>query len=123
MNPNTAQLQFTAREANGQRYIAVSTGQIQAEDDALELVSACAEHDTNLVLLPQASLSADFLRLSTRVAGLVLGKLMNYGIKAAAVYDATQASGALADFLLETNQGRDFRVYPDESAAVAWLTT
>lgn len=102
---------FTAIFKGGHVYVTVTSGKITAEQDALDLIAACMEHNTNLLLLPAACLSEEFLRLSTRVAGLVLQKLGNYHIKTVAVLDAAAASGHLREFLSETNRGRSFRAY------------
>lgn len=114
-------MEFTAVTKAGQVYVAVTGGQITTERDGLDLISACMEHNTNLLLLPAACLSEDFLRLSTRVAGLVLQKLGNYSIKTVAVLDAAGTSGHLREFLYETNQGRSFRAYANLADAEAWL--
>lgn len=117
-----SKMEYTSVNQNGQIYVTVTSGQIRAEQDGLDLVSACAEHGTNLLLLPAACLSDDFLRLSTRVAGLVLQKLGNYNIKAAAVFDASNTSERFREFMSESNQGQAFRVYANIKDAQAWLT-
>ncbi len=53
--------------------------------------------------------SPDFLKLSTGVAGEVFQKFVNYGLGCAIVGDITRAlenSGALRDFVRETNKGK-----------------
>ncbi|KLU63384.1 hypothetical protein CEB3_c02540 [Peptococcaceae bacterium CEB3] len=104
-------MEYTTTNKNGQIYVTVTGGQIQTERDGLALVSACADHGTNLLMLPSTCLSEDFLRLSTCVAGWVLQKLANYNIKAVAVYDVNNTSGRFKAFLSEANQGQAFRVY------------
>jgi hypothetical protein len=115
-------MRFNTHVANGSSYLVVTDGQLTAESDAVELVSACVEHDTNLLLLPQSAISADFRDLSTRLAGLVLGKLANYRIRTVAVIDSSDAKGAWADFLAEARNGPDFRVCATDAEAVNWLT-
>ena len=114
-------MKYTAINKNGLVYLAVTGGQIKAEQDGLELVSACAERGTNLLLLPAVCLSDDFLRLSTCVAGLVLQKLGNYNIKTVAVLDTRKTSERFREFLFESNQGQLFRVYANTNEAEAWL--
>jgi len=109
-------------EKNGVRYIRLTGGEIAREADALTVVQFCAEHDTNLVLIPGERLSSEFLRLSTAVAGLVLQKLSNYFIRAAAVLDAASVRGKFRDFMLETNRGNLFRIFDGEQQAEEWLT-
>ena len=115
------QMVCTAVNRNGRVYVTVAGGQIRTEQDGLDLVAACWEHETSLLLLPAACLSDDFLRLSTRVAGLVLQKLGNYQIKTAAVLDPDGTSARFREFLSESNQGRMFRAYADAEEAEAWL--
>ncbi|WP_027086884.1 DUF4180 domain-containing protein [Cohnella panacarvi] len=106
---------------NERDYIVVVSGEIRQEQDGLNLVAACAENGTNKVMLPAACLSEEFLQLSTRVAGLVLQKLTNYNIKAAAVLDADKARGKFKDFLAEANRGKLFRAFENREQAESWL--
>ncbi len=114
-------MEYTPINKNGQIYIIVTGGQIKTEEDGLALISACVEHGTNLLMLPAACLSEDFLRLSTRVAGLVLQKLRNYNIKAVAILDAKITSQRFKEFLSESNKGQEFRIYNNFEDAEAWL--
>ncbi len=109
------------RQRDGQVYVAVTSGQIMAEQDGVDLVGVCFGCGAERLLLPAASLSDEFLRLSTRVCGLVMQKLGNYHIKAAAVLGASAVKGKFADFLIETNRGRMFRSFENEPDALDWL--
>jgi len=114
-------MEYTSINKNGQVYIIVTGGQIKTEEDGLDLVSACVEQGTNLLMLPADCLSEDFLHLSTRVAGLVLQKLRNYNIKAVAILDAKTTSQRFKEFLSESNKGQEFRIYDNFEDAEAWL--
>jgi len=114
-------MQFNKVHKNGQDYIEVVSGEIREEQDGLRLVAACAENGTHKVMLPAACLSESFLQLSTRVAGLVLQKLVNYNIKAVAVLDADQTRGKFKDFLAEANRGKLFHAFEDRGQAESWL--
>jgi PadR family transcriptional regulator, regulatory protein AphA len=97
-------------------------GLVQCENDALDLVSACAEHDASKLLVDAACLSEEFFRLRTGLAGAVLQKLVNYGIRAAVVAPPGAAQqGKFKDFWLETNRGSQLRFADDREAALAWL--
>lgn len=64
---------------------------------------------TEVVAVPVARLGEGFLTLSTRIAGEVIQKFVNYGFRLAFVGDiseATAASKALRDFVRESNRGR-----------------
>ncbi len=108
---------------NGQKYVKLipKEGLVASESDGRTLVQFCAEGDTNLLMLPFACLAPEFLRLSTGVAGLVLQKLTNYSIRAAAVLDTAAIKGKFKDFMLEANRGQSFRVFDSEEQAEQWL--
>ena len=90
--------------------------------DAGDLIGAAAAHQARLVVLPAARLSPDFLRLSTGLAGEVLQKFVNYGLRVAIVGDvsaAAAASAPLRDFIGESNRGRHVWFVPDLAALEA----
>ncbi len=77
--------------------------------DASDLVGEAFSASAELVIVPVERLGADFLRLSSGLAGEVLQKFVNYGLKFAILGDisaATAASGPLRDFVYESNRGR-----------------
>jgi hypothetical protein len=77
--------------------------------DAGDLVGAAFSHEARLVILPAANLSPDFLRLASGLAGEVLQKFVNYGLRVAIVGDIAAAlaqSAPLRDFVRESNRGR-----------------
>lgn len=99
-------------------------GLLESEREALDLVAACGEYDTCRLLLPDEILTDDFFNLRTGVAGEILLKFVNYGVRAAAVVPRERVGeGRFAEFVLETNRGKDFRVYNDRENAVSWLTS
>jgi PadR family transcriptional regulator, regulatory protein AphA len=103
--------------------LASGGGLVQSERDALDLVSACGEHDCSKLLIDAACFSEDFFRLRTGLAGAVLQKFTNYRIQAAVVAPPGAASqGKFRDFMLETNRGNQFRIVEDREAALGWLT-
>ncbi|WP_010500201.1 DUF4180 domain-containing protein [Paenibacillus elgii] len=114
-------MEYTKIEKNGKHYIKVVSGLIKEENDGLSLVAACAEHDTNKVMPPSNCLSEQFLRLSTRVAGQVMQKLVNYNIKAVAVIDTKKYRGKFSDFIAEANRGKCFHAFEDLEQAESWL--
>ena len=113
----------TIVEKNRIKYLKLApAGQVIAHsEDGLALISLCWAHEVDRVLLLQGCLSNDFMRLSTGIAGEVLQKLSNYGIRAAAVLDMAETKGKFKDFLLETNRGGIFRAYDSVERAEAWL--
>lgn len=80
---------------------------ISTPQDAVELIAA-ARYETGCqaLILPKETLSEDFFRLSTGLAGEVLQKFVNYGMRVALVGDFSQyTSKPLRDFIRESNRG------------------
>lgn len=92
------------------------------EQNTLDLVAACMENDTGLLMLNGEVLSEDFFKLSTGVAGSILQKLVNYHIKTAAIIDQELANkGRFREMALETNKGNHFRIFNTREEAENWL--
>jgi hypothetical protein len=117
-------MSYTLIDIEGKTYVECQPGVLclRNEADALDLVAACGENETHRLMIHAGNLSHDFFDLSTRVAGEILLKFYNYRIKAAAVLTPELVErGKFKDFVLETNRGRDFRVFYDRAAAESWL--
>ena len=116
-------MDYQVIEKGGQKYIMLGSGGelVSAEQDALELVAACAEHGTNLLLICGERLSDDFLRLATGLAGAILQKFTMYGVRAASVVEDDKIKGKFKNLLAECNRGGMFRVYDNFEAAETWL--
>lgn len=68
------------------------------------------------------ALTEDFFILSTGVAGEILQKFINYGVKFAIYGDFSgYTSKPLRDFMYESNLGRDIFFQPDAELAVEKL--
>jgi len=108
---------------SGRNYIRLNpTGHlIMMESDALELLSACAENSTNLLLIPGERLSDEFFRLGTGLAGSILQKFALYGIKFAVLLDQDAEQGRFREFLIESNRGNAFRSFSNVEEAESWL--
>ena len=77
---------------------------------------------TNIAINKEA-IVGDFFVLSTRLAGEVLQKFTNYGVRLAIFGDFSKyTSKPLKDFIYESNQGRDFFFLPTKEEAVQRLT-
>lgn len=96
---------------------------IETPSDALDLImNARYATDAQALILDAEVFSPDFFKLSTGLAGEILQKCINYKMKLAILGDYSGASeGALHDFILESNQGRDFCFLQDEEEALDWL--
>jgi len=73
------------------------------------LIGEAIEHRAGLVLIPVERLEDEFFRLRTRVAGEIVQKFVNYGLRLAIAGDISRyvkESDALRDFVYEANRGR-----------------
>ncbi|MGI6449453.1 MAG: DUF4180 domain-containing protein [Desulfitobacteriia bacterium] len=77
----------------------------------------------NRIILNKAALCEDFFNLSTKLAGEVLQKFINYDVKLAIVGDFSEyTSKSLRDFIYECNRGKDIFFLPDEKQAIERLS-
>jgi uncharacterized protein DUF4180 len=90
-------------------FVCAEEGACLADYAALtDLIGELYSSGARLVAIPLARLGPDFLNLSSRVAGEVLQKLVNYRFQVAIVGDvaaAAEASVPLRDFIRESNRG------------------
>lgn len=97
-------------------------GSVVDLDDALSIVAASHELNTNKVLLRDRQLPPDFFELQTRLAGEFIQKLVNYRITLACVFeDDGRFSNRFREYIGEAKRGRQFRSFTDEGEAIAWL--
>jgi PadR family transcriptional regulator AphA len=94
---------------------------LTVEKDVVELIGICGEHETDRLLLFAENLPKKFFDLSSGEAGMVLQKFVNYHLKVAAVVPPEYITGKFSEFVLETNRGRQFRVFQDLGQAERWL--
>jgi hypothetical protein len=87
-----------------------------SEADALDLMGEVYASDPDIVAIPTSRLPPDFFKLSTGLAGAVMQKFTNYGLRVAFVGDISAhmaASKPLADFVRETNARKQIMFVPD----------
>jgi PadR family transcriptional regulator AphA len=117
-------MNYQIREIENKKYIKLisSTEPLSTENDALDLISLCWEHDTTALMIHYAALSEDFFKLKTKVAGNIIQKFINYGIKAAAIIpQETIEKGRFKEMAMEMNTGNHFRLYESNEEAEKWL--
>jgi len=74
--------------------------------DALDLISDLGINDCNRIIIKESNLHVDFFHLKTKLAGDILQKFSNYGVKLAIIGDFSRyRSTALQDFIRESNKG------------------
>lgn len=116
-------MDYQTVEQDGKVYVELIAGAfLKSEQDAVEIVGACGEAGTDLLLLREGNLSSDFFDLRTGLAGAALLKWSNYRIRAAAVVSPERIGDErFYEFVLETNRGRQFYVANDRESAIKWL--
>lgn len=82
---------------------------ITGVQSALDLImSVKYETGAERIVIPKELVCEEFFILSTRIAGEILQKFINYHVKAAIYGDYSHyTSKPLKDFIYESNQGRD----------------
>lgn len=89
------------------------------ESDALDLIAAAGAAGVSRVAVPVARFDPAFFELANRMAGNFIQKLVNYGVRLAVLGDMaplTARSKALADFVGESNRGRQIWFAADVDA-------
>lgn len=119
-------MNYNLIEMNNKKYIEYSDDkkQLSTERDAVDLIAACMENNTGLLIIQDKALSENFFNLRTGLAGTVLQKFVNYNIKAALIItNEEKISGRFKEMITEANKGNDFRVFNNTTDAENWLTT
>ncbi|WP_236004568.1 DUF4180 domain-containing protein [Nonomuraea antri] len=92
---------------------------INDERAATDILGDAFGHDAEVVVIPVSRLSADFFRLSTRIAGEIMQKFVTYRRLLVVVGDIAEhveASKALRDLVFESNRGEHVWFLPDLAA-------
>lgn len=77
----------------------------------------------NRIILNKSAICEDFFHLSTKLAGEILQKFINYNVRIAIVGDfSVYTSKSLKDFIYESNKGKDIFFLPDENQAIEKLS-
>lgn len=91
---------------------------------ALDFI-ATIQYETgcNRIIMSKSTFSEDFFDLSTRLAGDILQKFINYHVKIAIIGDfSIYLSKSLKDFIYESNNGKDIFFLSDEKKAIEKLS-
>jgi hypothetical protein len=103
-------LEIRTLTLNNVPYALVESGEALITDtqSALDLmVDVRYRTDCTRIALPKATVAEAFFKLSTGLAGEVLQKFVNYGVKLAIYGDFSgYTSKPLRDFMYESNRGR-----------------
>lgn len=114
-------------ESNGNIQCALVSGDdvhITDVQSALDLIASVKyETDCNRIAISKAALAPEFFDLSTKIAGEILQKFVQYYTKLAIIGDfSAYTSKALRDFIIECNRGNHIFFVADEAEAVSYLT-
>ncbi|SDT17658.1 protein of unknown function [Streptomyces sp. TLI_053] len=91
---------------------------VRAPRDGTDLLGEAFAQDAEWLVVPAARFGPEFFTLGTRLAGEVTQKFAQYRVGLAVVGDLsayTGASGALRDFVRESNRGRQLWFLADEA--------
>jgi hypothetical protein len=81
------------------------------------------EYQCNRIIINKSAICEDFFHLSTKLAGEILQKFINYNFKIAIVGDfSIYTSKSLKDFIYESNNGKDIFFVLDEKQAIEKLS-
>ncbi|MGN7402296.1 DUF4180 domain-containing protein [Cytobacillus praedii] len=104
----------------------ISSSEILIKDvqSALDFMATVSfETGCNRIILNKSAICEDFFHLSTKLAGEILQKFINYHVKIAIIGDfSVYSSKSLKDFIYECNKGRDIFFFPDENQAIEKLS-
>jgi hypothetical protein len=90
--------------------------------DPLAALVRCIEGGVLGLLFDAGALPPAFFELGSGVAGELVQKLTNYGIRMAAVVpDLESRPERFREFAREANRGRQFRFFATRREAVEWL--
>ncbi len=80
-------------------------------------------YGNNHIIINKSAICEDFFHLSTKIAGDILQKFINYHVKTAIIGDfSAYTSKSLKDFIYESNNGKDIFFLPDEKNAIKKLS-
>lgn len=89
---------------------------IKNAQDALDLIGNISPSH---IILSAHNFEKDFFDLKTRKLGEILQKFTNYRVKLAVIGSFENASGALKDFIYESNKHGDYLFISSLSAALS----
>ncbi|MDI6697138.1 MAG: DUF4180 domain-containing protein [Anaerolineales bacterium] len=118
-------MQLTLIERDGNKFLLGPAGQplLSHADEATELLQACADHQTDRLLLYAENLTEGFFDLSTGDAGAILHRLRIYHVRLAVVWSPQKVhlSHRFGELMVEENRNPYFRLFEQPQEAEEWL--
>ena len=109
-----------AYDLHGHRVLEYAAGdKFHTERDANAVIGDALGEQADTVVVPVACLSDDFFVLRTRLAGEIVQKFTNYGLRLVILGDISkpvESSTALRDFIYESNQRSQLWFLPERAA-------
>ena len=88
----------------------------------MDIVATCFEQSAQALLVYRSALPPDFFDLRTGIAGEIVQKLAQYGVRLACVVpDLSAQPERFQEFARESNRGRHARFFDSRDDAAAWL--
>lgn len=119
-------MKIEIREHNNVTVAVINSTEILITDvqSALDLIMTVKyETDCSNIAINKEAINNDFFVLSTCLAGEILQKFINYGIRFAIYGDFSKyTSKPLNDFIYESNHGKDIFFQPNCEQAVIKLS-
>ena len=122
-------MNYNLIDKDDKRYIEYISNEklISKETDAMDLIAACFENNTNntnLLIIHDETLSEDFFNLRTGLAGAILQKLVNYNIKVAIIIaNEENLNDRFREMIIEANKRDDYRAFKSITDAENWILT
>ncbi|UZQ51145.1 DUF4180 domain-containing protein [Clostridium kluyveri] len=97
---------------------------IKDTQSALDFIATISyETECYRIALNKEAITEDFFKLSTRLAGEILQKFVNYNVKLAIIGDFTcYLSKSLKDFIYESNKGKHIFFVFNKNEAIEKLS-
>ncbi len=112
-------MKIAVNQENGIAYVQEKKIVISNVQSALDLMATISyEYGCNAMIINKEAIVEDFFDLRTRLAGEIVQKYVNYGMKLAIIGDfSAYSSRALKDYIYECNKGNDLFFVANEEEA------
>jgi Domain of unknown function (DUF4180) len=110
--------------SNDKKFLECTPGVLLVNDAFAinSILEICFRHHVNRVLLYSDNVAKEFFDLSTGMAGEILQKCRNYGMRIAMVLDPNlKMSSKFRELVSEENDRTDFRFFNERDIAQHWL--
>lgn len=114
-------MKIDINQKNGIAYVQEKSLIISNVQSALDLMAIIwYEYHCNAIIIHKEAIIEDFFDLSSRLAGEIVQKYVNYGMKIAIIGDfSAYNSKALKDYIYECNKGKDIFFVVNKEEAIS----